>query len=59
MEGNPMSSLISRRAFAVAGTLPVDEILRVAKSEIVSAYPGWEHPDLIDWEINDYAAQPA
>jgi glyoxylase-like metal-dependent hydrolase (beta-lactamase superfamily II) len=36
-----------------------DDILRVAKPEIVSAYPGWEHPDLIDWEINYYAAQPA
>jgi len=36
-----------------------DDILRVAKPEIVSAYPGWEHPSLIDWEINYYAAEPA
>jgi hypothetical protein len=36
-----------------------DEILRVAKPEIVSAHPRCEHPDLIDEEINSYAAQPA
>ena len=35
-----------------------DENHRVAKPEIVSAYPGWDHPDLIGWEINSSAAQP-
>ena len=45
------------RGFAATGK-SADEILREAKAEIVSAYPRWEHPDLIDWEINYYAAQP-
>jgi len=34
------------------------EIHRVAKPEIISAYPGWDYPDLIDWEVNYAAAQP-
>lgn len=46
------------RALRQAGK-SADEILREAKPEIVSAYPRWEHPGLIDWEINYYAAQPA
>jgi hypothetical protein len=29
------------------------------RDKAVSAYPRWEHPDLIDWEINYYAARPA
>ncbi len=45
------------RAFRQTGK-SANEILRMVKPEIVSAYPGWEHPDLIDWEINYYAAQP-
>jgi glyoxylase-like metal-dependent hydrolase (beta-lactamase superfamily II) len=51
---------VGRRVRALRQTgKSADEILRVAKPEIVSAYSGWEHPGLIDWEINYYAAQYA
>ena len=46
------------RALRAAGK-PADAILREAKPDIIAAFPGWEHPDLIDWEINYFAAQPA
>ncbi|WP_420971108.1 MBL fold metallo-hydrolase [Bradyrhizobium sp. B120] len=51
---------VSRRVRALrqAGKA-ADAILREAKPDIVSAYPRWEHPGLIDWEISYYAAQPA
>ena len=31
------------------------QILAECKPKIISAYPGWEHPDLIDWEVNYFA----
>ena len=46
------------QALRAAGRSP-EAIVREAKPDIVAANPGWEHPDLIDWEINYFAAQPA
>ncbi len=46
------------RALREAGK-PADAIVRKIKPDIVAAFPGWEHPDLIDWEVNYFAAQPA
>ena len=34
-----------------------EDIIREYKPEIVAAFPGWEHPGLIDWEINYFASQ--
>lgn len=34
------------------------QILAASKSRIVAAYPGWEHPGLIDWEVGYFAARP-
>ena len=46
------------RASRAAGKT-ADAIIRETKPAIVAANPGWEHPDLLDWEINYFAAQPA
>lgn len=46
------------RASRAAGKT-ADAIIRETKPAIVAAHPGWEHPDLLDWEINYFAAQPA
>jgi glyoxylase-like metal-dependent hydrolase (beta-lactamase superfamily II) len=46
------------RALRASGKSAQD-ILSEYKPEIVSAYPSWEHPALIDWEINYFASQPA
>ncbi len=34
-----------------------EDIIREYKPEIVAAFPGWERPGLIDWEINYFASQ--
>lgn len=34
-----------------------DQIIAEYKPRVMSDYPGWEHPDLIDWEIRYFAAQ--
>lgn len=36
-----------------------DQIVAECKPKIIAANPGWEHSDLIDWEIGYFAAQPA
>lgn len=36
-----------------------DQIIAEYKPTVISDYPGWEHPDLIDWEIRYFAAQSA
>lgn len=38
---------------------PVDQIIAAYKPTVISDYPRWEHPDLINWEIGYFAAQPA
>ena len=37
----------------------VDQIIAEYKPDIIAAYPGWEHSDLINWEIQYFAAQSA
>ncbi len=37
----------------------VDQIIAEYKPNIIAAYPGWEHSDLINWEIGYFAAQSA
>lgn len=37
----------------------VGQIVAERKPKVVSAYPGWEHPGLSDWEIGYFAAQSA
>ncbi len=44
------------RAFRTVGK-SADEIIREYKPQIIAAYPNWEHPSLIDWEINYFASQ--
>jgi len=34
-----------------------DQIIVEYKPKVIAAYPGWEHPDLINWEIGYFAAQ--
>jgi len=46
------------RALRVTGK-SADQIIRDYKPDIVAAAPDWEHPSLIDWEINYFAAQPS
>ncbi len=46
------------RALRAAGKT-AEEIIREDKPEIIAATPDWEHPDLLDWEINYFAAQPS
>jgi len=36
-----------------------DQTIAEYKPRVISDYPGWEHPDLIDWEIRYFAAQSA
>ncbi len=36
-----------------------DQIIAEYKPKVIAAYPGWEHPELIDWEIGYFAAQSA
>lgn len=45
------------RAFRQAGRAP-DQIIAELKPRIIAAYPGWENPNLLDWEIGYFAAQP-
>lgn len=35
-----------------------EQIIAEYKPEVVAAYPGWEHPQLIDWEIGYFASRP-
>lgn len=35
-----------------------EEIIRVYKPQLVERYPKWDHPGLIDWELNYFSAQP-
>ena len=35
------------------------ELIAASKAKIVSAYPDWEHPGLIDWEVNYFGAKTA
>jgi glyoxylase-like metal-dependent hydrolase (beta-lactamase superfamily II) len=37
----------------------VDQIIAAYKPTVISDYPRWEHPDLINWEIGYFAAQAA
>ncbi|WP_428531774.1 hypothetical protein [Rhodopila sp.] len=46
------------RALRSAGQ-SVGEIIRDYKPRIIAAPPDWQHPGLIDWDINYFAAQPA
>ncbi len=46
------------KALRGAGKSP-DAIVREAKQAIMAADPTWEHPGLIDWQVNYFAAQPA
>ena len=34
-----------------------DQIIRDDKPDIIAATPGWDHPDLLDWQIRYFAAQ--
>ena len=34
-----------------------DQVIAALKPRIIAAYPGWEHPELIDWELGYFAAQ--
>ncbi len=34
-----------------------EQIIAEYKPTVIAANPGWEHPDLIDWEIGYFAAQ--
>ncbi len=36
-----------------------DQIIAEYKPKVIAANPGWEHPDLINWEIGYFAARPA
>lgn len=45
------------RTLRQAGRAP-DQIIAELKSRIIAAYPGWENPNLLDWEIGYFAAQP-
>ncbi len=33
------------------------QIVAECKPKVIAAYPKWEHPDLLDWELNYFAAQ--
>lgn len=35
-----------------------EEIIRDYKPDVIAAYPYWENPDFIDWEINYFADNP-
>ena len=36
--------------------LTAREAISACKTKIISDYPGWEHPGLIDWEVNYFQA---
>ncbi len=46
------------RALRQAGRAP-NQIIAELKPRLIAAYPGWENPNLLDWEIGYFAAQPA
>lgn len=46
------------RALRAAGKSG-DEIMRDYKPQVVASAPTWENPNLLDWEIGYFAAQPA
>ncbi len=46
------------RALREQGRTP-DQIIVECKPRIIAAYPTWENPRLIDWEIQYFAARPA
>ncbi len=46
------------RALRKQGQAP-GQIVAEIKPKIIAAYPTWEHPGLIDWELQCFAAQPA
>ncbi len=37
--------------------LSAKETIAACKPKIISAYPDWEHPGLIDWEVNYFQAK--
>ena len=45
------------RMLRQAGQAP-GQIIAELKPKVIAAYPGWEHPNLIDWEIGYFAARP-
>jgi hypothetical protein len=45
------------RALRTAG-MTAEQIIHTEKPAIVAQYPDWQHPGLLDWQIDYFAAQP-